>query len=1277
MNRLGRLLVTLLRGALGLCALVLVLAALYVSLGRELVPLVAEYRDEVQAKAATALNMPVSIGSLEGRWRGGSPLLLAHDVMIGSGASSVRLDQVRVVPDVLASLLARKPRIAHLQVDGLQLSVRQDESGAWRVEGLPTRDPSAPMDPQKVLQGMQVIERLSLLDSQITLEPFEQPPLSFTYANLTLRNGPTRQRIDARLLLPDGQPLALRLRSRLQPAEWRNSEAELYVSLPQSEWARWLPKGLTRDWRLQKLQAGGEFWLDWKQGQVQRAVARLHAPELVAGYAERKPVEMQDLVFSSYFTRTESGFDLLFDSLALSLGETRWGDVKLAVAHRLAAGEEDERWRITADRLQLDPLGGVIQALAPLPPTGAEALQALNPRGTLSNIQLDVHPTRTDAKRVQYFGNLTRVSISPWHGIPAVENVSGSVVGDIEDGEGRSVSENFGLHFDQLFPEIWRYRQAAAQINWHYDAEGLTLRSPYLQVVGEEGRIAGDFLVRLLKDPEREDYMDLRVGIRDGDAKFTGKYLPTLSPGMSPKLSEWLNTAIRGGKVDEGYFQYQGSLAKGADAASRALSLYFRVHDAELAFQPGWPALRDARGEVLIEDSGVRVRAPHGLLLESQVSDVDVAVPHVDAGQTSRLLITGNLQSSVPDALKILQETPLGTADVFAGWSGDGALQGKLDLNIPLVQGQPPAVKVDFASDNANLKLSTLNLDLRQIKGDFRYDTARGLSAPDIRAQVFGRAVRGKALAEGSGGKARSRVEANGRVPLKDLAGWLGATKPLPLAGEVPYALNLVLDGADSQLRINSDLKGLAVNLPAPYGKSAEQSVPTSWRMTLQGAERRYWLNYGELAKLAFASPAGQIMEGRGQLRLGGGDASLPGGKGLRVDGSISELDWNAWQAAVKPYTGEQTARPAMQVFRGADLRIGHFVGLGQDLKDLSLQLARGDGTWSLDLDSSLLQGNVLLPDAKAAPIVVNLQRLSFPPARPPSEEQAPDEPDPLASFDPRQVPAVDVRIDRVLQGDQLLGAWSLKARPNANGVAFSELSIDLKGLLLKGSGGWEGAPGSTTSWYKGRMEGKDLSNVLLAWHFAPSATSKRFRVDADGRWPGSPAWFSLKRFSGSLDASLRDGQFVEVQGSATALRVFGLLNFNSIGRRLRLDFSDLLGKGLSYDQVKGVLVANNGVFVTRDPIKMEGPSTGLELDGTLDMVKDRIDAELLVTLPVTNNLPLAALIVGAPAIGGALFVVDKLLGDRVARFASVQYKVEGTMKNPEITFDKPFEKPH
>jgi len=65
----------------------------------------------------------------------------------------------------------------------------------------------------------------------------------------------------------------------------------------------------------------------------------------------------------------------------------------------------------------------------------------------------------------------------------------------------------------------------------------------------------------------------------------------------------------------------------------------------------------------------------------------------------------------------------------------------------------------------------------------------------------------------------------------------------------------------------------------------------------------------------------------------------------------------------------------------------------------------------------------------------------------------------------------------------------------------------------------------------------------------------------------------------------------------------------------------------------------------------------------------------LRVAAPVGLIVGVAALIVGAPAVGGALFLVDRLIGDRVSRFASVHYRVEGPWKEPRITFVKPFEK--
>ncbi|CAD5108000.1 YhdP family protein [Zestomonas carbonaria] len=1268
MARLGDWLIAALRWGFGLFALLLVLAALYVSLGRELVPWVADYRDEVESRARTALGLPLSIGSLEGRWEGFSPLIYAHDVLIGEGDERVRLDRIQVVPDVLTSLLEREPRLASLTLQGLHLSLRQDADGAWHLEGLPQGEGT--FDLNRALEQLRRIPRLSLLDSQVTVEALDAAPFSFTYANLSLRSG-TRQRLDGRLTLPDGQPLAFNLRARLDGKDWRNSSADLYASLPQSDWASWLPASLTRDWRVRELRAGGELWLKVDKGQVQRAAARLHAPQMSGAYAERPPVTLNDLSLNAYVDRDRQGLRVLFDSLAASLGETRWGEVRLALEQR-TDDKAGESWRLSADRLDLTPLLPVVQALAPLPEKAAEYLAGLNPRGTLRNLQLDYQPQAEPLERLQASGNLDRVGIDPYHEVPGVENVSGSFSGGLSRGELRVRSEDFALHLHNLFPQTWRYHKAAGRLTWGLDEESFTLAVPYAQVSGDEGRMAADMFLRLMRAPDAEDYLDLRVGMRDGDARYTEQYLPTLAPAFGPELANWLKTAIRSGAVSEGYFQFQGSVNKNSPPASHSISLFFDTQDAVLAFQPGWPELSGARGQVFIEDTSVRVALAEGRLLNSRVHDVQARVP-IEPGKVPHLHLDGVVDSSVVDALKILQEAPIGTDEIFAGWSGSGAVDGRLLLDIPLRKGQAPQVSVDFAVDGAQLKLSNPALELSQVKGAFNYDTAKGLSAPDIRAQAFGRPVRGKAIAEQRDGRPRTRIEANGQVALKTLTDWLALQHNLPASGNLPYSLALILDGERSELRVDSSLKGLAIDLPAPFGKAAVDESATRFRMSLHGPERRYRLNYAGFAKLDMAMPDGKPDALRGELLLGTGLPSLPGTPGLTVRGRLAELDADAWQATAKRYAAADQAT-SLQMVRSLDLRIDRFQGFGTTLENLAARLVRADAAWSLTFDNPQAKGRALLPDAKDAPITVNLEQLRLPPAPPPTEASQ-DGPDPLAQVDPRQIPALDIRIARLLRGDDLLGAFALKVRPTGQGVVFEDLNLELKGLKIGGNAWWEGAPGQSRTRYTGRLQGDNLADVLRAWNFAPNVTSERFRLDVDGQWPGSPAWMALKRFSGTLEPSLRRGQFVEVEGGAQALRVFGLLNFDSIGRRLRLDFSDLLGKGLSYDRVKGLLVGTDGVYLTRQPLTLEGPSSNLELDGSMDMVRDQISARLQVSLPLTNNLPLAALIVGAPAIGGALFVVDKLLGDRVSRFASVQYDVRGPLKSPQITLAKPFEK--
>ena len=1047
MERLTRFFAALTRWGLGACALVLVLTALYVSIGRELTPLIAEYRIEVQNKARDALGMPLTIGSLEGSWSGMVPVLKAHDVMVGEGNSALRLDEVQVVPDVLASLLNRDIRIARVQLNGLQLSLRQDEHGHWTLEGLPVQD-DQPLDPEQLLTQLQHVARLSVLDSQVTLEPYKQAPLTLTYVGLTLDVGASDQRLDARLTLPDGQPVALSLSTQVQASHWRDGAAQAYVSLPQSDWAKWLPASLIAPWKVSELKAGGELWFNWSQGSVQSAVARLNAPKLSGAYAGRKPETIENLALHAWAERGKQGFKVVLDSLAMNLGKTRW-ETRLQLQQFAATDKEQERWHLQADRLDLTPITPLMDSLAPVPEAVATVIDQLSVTGTLRNVLADYRPAATDDQKISFAANLEQVGFNATHGAPAARNVSGLISGDLGKGELRLDSKDFMLHLDPIFAKPWQYLQANALLTWTLNKDSFTLVAPYIKVLGEEGKIAADFLIRIHLDHSQEDYMDLRVGLTDGDGSFTPKYLPEV---LSPALTEWLSTAIIKGAVEEGFFQYQGSLSHDAVAAARNISLFFKVHGAELAFQPGWPHVRDVSGDVFIEDSGVRIMASKGQLLDTQVRNVAVNIPHVPAGKVSHLFLDGNFDGGLGDGLKILQEAPIGTAETFAGWQGEGSLKGRVDLDIPLEKSVEPKILVDFSTDKARLKISEPELELTQLKGDFRFDSAKGLSGKGISARAFDRPITAQIFADGKPGRISTRVVASGQVGVKKLTDWLKFNQPIPVSGDLPYQLQLTLDGADSQLRVSSSLKGAVVDLPAPFGLAANESRNSVFRMTLQGAERRYWFDYGDLANLTFAAPDGKFEDGRGELFLGSGAPVLPTTKGLRIRGVLSELDVAPWQALVERYAGNDPGGSAKQLLSSADFKVGKLIAFGTQLDQVRLVMKRVAASWALQIDSKQAIGAVTLPDAKNAPIVVNMQTIRLP-APDPKVVADDNAPDPLAAVDPRKIPALDIIIRQLYQGSELLGAWSLNIRPNSRGISLTSLNLGLKGMLLERAG--------------------------------------------------------------------------------------------------------------------------------------------------------------------------------------------------------------------------------
>jgi uncharacterized protein YhdP len=68
------------------------------------------------------------------------------------------------------------------------------------------------------------------------------------------------------------------------------------------------------------------------------------------------------------------------------------------------------------------------------------------------------------------------------------------------------------------------------------------------------------------------------------------------------------------------------------------------------------------------------------------------------------------------------------------------------------------------------------------------------------------------------------------------------------------------------------------------------------------------------------------------------------------------------------------------------------------------------------------------------------------------------------------------------------------------------------------------------------------------------------------------------------------------------------------------------------------------------------------------------VEGELVVTLPVANNLPwVAALTAGLPVAAG-VFLLSKVFESQVNRLTSLVYAVGGSWDDPLVKFDRVFD---
>ncbi|SDS88912.1 TIGR02099 family protein [Halopseudomonas xinjiangensis] len=1264
----------------------LLLTALYVSFGRLLVPIVADYREQLVARVEQSTGRAITLEKLSGEMQGAQPVftlrgLTVHETLDSESPVLLALDHVVARLDLFASLWRRQPVMDALQLEGLSLEIAQAEDGRWTLKGLGRRE-AEPLVLQDVADTLFRQRRITLLDSHIRIQPQALPAWSFDQGALTLLNGPDWHRLDGRLSLPDGEQVRWQVNgaSRGSGSELDQLTLGFFLDIPVGDWSQWLPQAWLDQARISNFAAGGRFWGSWGEGRLQRLQGEMVAPAIEARPAADGTATIENLYarFAAQLSGDVQRLDV--ERFRFRMGEHRWPAMRLQASR----SRETDQWELRADRLVLARLAELM--LPYLPERYAEIVRSLDPVGEIRQLRVQGSADRLEGESLQVEARLKDVGAQPWEGIPGFSGISGYMLGSPAAGELRLAATDWSMHLPRLFERPWHYQSLTGALNWRWGREeGLTLDAPGLGAIGPAGRAAVKLQLKL--PPQREDAsMDLDVALRDIRAAHYAEYLPTRAPAFNPRLGEWLSGTELDGEVPLAVFGYHGSLRAGAPAPERDIKLYAELREGHLIAQPGWPVFESVNGTLRLHNQNVVVEQGSAKLWNTRIEDVEAVVGRAAPEQSLHLGIQGNLSGRMEDALRFLQQAPLGerAGDMFEGWSGAGDAYGRIQLGLDLKQGAQPRLAVDFSTSAAQLSVPALQTELGSIAGDFSYVHGRGLTASDVSLRMLGEPVEASVASESM----VHSLSAAGSHGLDALREWpLLSAWPADVGeGRLEWEAQASLSPGEQVIDISSDLVGVDLDLPPPFTKPADSALPSRLLITRSATGQRWLARAGEDTYALFETDGETVA---GELSHGLGEPAQIAGPGLGISARLEELDlqaWRQWLASVGQGSdadgddSSSTAPPSVAPpLNRLDIATARFAGFGLELDDLALLGERSSqGDWQLKVEQAEVEGHIMLPASPVQPMVIALDRLRLPRA-----DTVPDdgtvlvEPlaprDVLADIRPSQLRPFDFGVSRLSWGDDEVGSLAFVLRPSIDGAHLNDVSLDLRGgLRLDGDLFW--GETVTRTRFTGQLQAADLGEVLRTWEYAPTLTSKEFEADVDLDWPGSPALFAFKRSTGLLTMRARDGMLKSGEGSADALRVFGLLNFNALTRRLRLDFSDLFGRGTAYDTLDADLALTNGVMQTRTPLLMEGPSAKVQLDGHIDLPQNQIDMGMLVTLPLTNNLPLAAIIAGAPHIGGVLFLADKILGDKVARFASVKYRISGDWQQPTVEFDRAFD---
>ncbi len=1338
--------------------------AILVQAGRSFSHLVEEYPQQISHYLSNQFKANVSIGALKAEWDGLKPILDVDQLHITSQAGKpiISLAQAHLQLDLLDSLLHARLVWSVLTLHQVKIEFIQSADGQWSIPGLPrrtdeNREDMARLDP--LLDMLLLSRHIEFKQTQFNFQFASGDKTLLKSPSVRMDNASGFHRLSTQIDI-DNRPKTLQLviEAKGDPRHKRNFTTKAFLQLnqfptnePIAAATAFLLQGINAEVH-SKGTLNASLWL--------KSNSKRPGFDVVGNIGVQRlnvPIFGRDLALDSFSADVAGGWfydgkwQLALQNIGANINQIHIEKANVAAS----ASSFDAPVILHMQRLNLENLNNALDGAGVLGEARLRAvMRQLAPRGELQNIEVSIPLQKLSNWQLQ--ANMVNVATNAWQGVPALSKVDGFVQAGQRGGHVDIDSrQGFSMFYYPTYTTAMEFERARGQVAWLLQPEKnqVYVNSGKLEFFNGDETAKGYMWLALPWKANTGDIdLYLHVGASQLNASLYSKYVPAVVPRS---LITWLEKSLgthNSGVATGGGFVYRGTLNTPKRMA-RSHQLYLDVNHAHLRFHPEWPALEDISGRLLVDDENVTATVDNAKLFSSDVGPTQISVRPNPMGDGALLHVKGVVTGVASDGLRILRESMLRQyiGANMDSWKLEGDMRTQINIAVPLVpNAQGSAQQIDIDLTSPFFELGNLKLSMRDITGHISYNNDSGLTSNNLHGKLFNEPVDVQLSTQKHSEFNQTVIDVKGELDSQSLAKWSQRPEALYLEGKIPYVAHVELNHRTNYkptkatgrsksaatpvnsknpfavVTVSSQLNRVAVNLPAPYGKTRDTERPLIFKMSMRENSSLIDVSYGDnLQALLELEPNNNNKLHNANIALGG-SAKLADKPQFLLSGKLPELDIELWKKVYEQYLSysqqiDQGNTKSVQTFQAGQAKqelevpadalvaglpfhaavlLAHYQVGPVLLENIDIQAERLLDAWKVQFVNTIASGDLNLPNDKLKPMQINLTKLHLTnniiDGKTNTLNESPqtqisaelfseiDNKKHGEGIDPRSLPLANITVRELFVGNNNYGSWSLQIRPNDQGVLFDNIQGKVRGVTISGAD--DALAGAKLSWklgetgpythFIGALSATDISGVLQQWQKPDTIESSAANVRADVGWMGNPQDFNLKKLSGNMNVWLEKGRFKRAPsaGSDGFLRLMAILNFDSLARRLRLDFSDLYQSGLAYDEINGKVNFEPGTMIFAEPLVVKTPSSRLQLAGKLDLEHEKINARLVATLPIAGNFTFfTALVTGLPAAAG-IYVVSKLFKKQVDQATSVSYSIRGGWDDPKMNFDRLFE---